>query len=127
MLKFCCGLIAVLFTASTGTYAADEKEGTDKDGVVTTKTGLKYKELKVGDGDEAKAGKTVVVHYTGTFTDGWARTGTPGLTTGTVGPLATGNGLPILGKSFARASNPAVALGISANFGASWEHRYVRP
>lgn len=70
MLKFCYGLIAVLFTASIGTFAADEKEGKDKDSVVTTKTGLKYKELKVGDGDEAKAGKTVVVHYTGTFTDG---------------------------------------------------------
>jgi FKBP-type peptidyl-prolyl cis-trans isomerase len=66
--KFCYGLIVILFTASAGATAADEKEG--KDGVVTTKSGLKYKELKVGDGDEAKAGKTVAVHYTGTFTDG---------------------------------------------------------
>jgi FKBP-type peptidyl-prolyl cis-trans isomerase len=68
MLKFCYGLIAVLFTASTGTIAADKDDG--KDGVITTKSGLKYKDLKVGTGDEAKAGKTVVVHYTGTFTDG---------------------------------------------------------
>jgi len=47
--------------------AADEK---DKDGTVTTKSGLKYKDVKVGTGAEAKAGKTVVVHYTGTLTDG---------------------------------------------------------
>ena len=44
--------------------AADKK---DEEGFTKTKTGLLYKDLKVGDGDEAKAGKKVVVHYTGTF------------------------------------------------------------
>lgn len=36
---------------------------------ITTKSGLKYVDLKVGTGDEAKAGMTVSVHYTGWLTD----------------------------------------------------------
>lgn len=32
---------------------------------VTTKSGLKYTDLKVGTGDAAKSGKKVEVHYTG--------------------------------------------------------------
>lgn len=39
-------------------------------GAVTTKTGLKYEDLKVGTGKEAKEGTTVQVHYTGWLTDG---------------------------------------------------------
>ena len=72
---------------------------------------------------------------TGVFKDGWAYVSTPGVATGQVapspgnppGPDPAGNGLPIVGKAFVRASNPAVSAGISANFGGSWEHRYVRP
>jgi FKBP-type peptidyl-prolyl cis-trans isomerase len=37
---------------------------------VTTKSGLKYWEMKVGDGAGAVKGKTVQVHYTGWLTDG---------------------------------------------------------
>ena len=37
---------------------------------VTTPSGLKYWELKVGTGAEAAKGKTVQVHYTGRFTNG---------------------------------------------------------
>jgi len=37
---------------------------------VTTPSGLKYDDLKVGTGAEAKAGQTVSVHYTGWLTDG---------------------------------------------------------
>jgi FKBP-type peptidyl-prolyl cis-trans isomerase len=37
---------------------------------VTTPSGLKYWELKVGTGAEAVKGKTVSVHYTGRFTNG---------------------------------------------------------
>jgi len=44
--------------------AADKK---DEEGFTKTNSGLLYKDLKVGEGDEAKAGKKVVVHYTGTF------------------------------------------------------------
>ena len=38
--------------------------------VVTTKSGLKYVDLKVGTGREAKPGNTVIVHYTGTLLNG---------------------------------------------------------
>jgi FKBP-type peptidyl-prolyl cis-trans isomerase len=37
---------------------------------VTTPSGLKYDDIKVGTGAEAKAGQTVSVHYTGWLTDG---------------------------------------------------------
>jgi FKBP-type peptidyl-prolyl cis-trans isomerase FkpA len=37
---------------------------------VTTPSGLKYEDMKVGTGAEAKAGQTVSVHYTGWLTDG---------------------------------------------------------
>ncbi len=59
---------------------------------------------------------------TGTIRDGWTNVSMPGLTTGNSG-LATGNGLPIIGGAFVRAGNGSV----SANFGAVWKHRYVRP
>lgn len=38
--------------------------------VVTTKSGLKYEDTKVGTGAEAKAGKQVSVHYTGWLDEG---------------------------------------------------------
>ncbi|HZZ81729.1 MAG TPA: FKBP-type peptidyl-prolyl cis-trans isomerase [Gemmataceae bacterium] len=67
------GLIALLFLAMLAMTAA-ESEGGDKkkedEKVITTKSGLKYVDQKVGDGKEAKAGTTVVVHYTGTLTNG---------------------------------------------------------
>lgn len=37
----------------------------DLSGLTTTASGLGYKDLKVGNGDEAIPGKTVSVHYTG--------------------------------------------------------------
>ena len=43
-------------------------ENTEK--IVTTDSGLKYVELKQGDGATPKNGQTVVVHYTGTLEDG---------------------------------------------------------
>ena len=36
----------------------------------TTPSGVKYETLKEGDGPEVKPGQTVLVHYTGTLTDG---------------------------------------------------------
>jgi FKBP-type peptidyl-prolyl cis-trans isomerase len=57
--------IALMISSTEG---GDKKKEEEK--VITTKSGLKYVERKVGDGKEAKAGQTVSVHYTGTFTDG---------------------------------------------------------
>jgi peptidylprolyl isomerase len=38
--------------------------------MITTASGLKYRDLVVGKGPQPKAGDTVVVNYTGTFTNG---------------------------------------------------------
>ncbi len=50
---------------------ADDKEKDKKENkVVTTKSGLKYEDVKEGTGDAAKSGETVQVHYTGWLKDG---------------------------------------------------------
>ena len=46
--------------------AMDKPEGKE----VVTSSGLKYVDQKTGEGDEAKAGDAVTVHYTGWLTDG---------------------------------------------------------
>ena len=68
-------LFAILILAGVGfmignTEGGDKKKEDKKDEVITTKSGLKYSEEKVGTGKEAKAGDTVEVHYTGTLTSG---------------------------------------------------------
>ena len=51
--------------------ACTKKSGETTEATTTaTATELKSEDLKVGEGDEAVDGKTVVVHYTGTLTDG---------------------------------------------------------
>jgi FKBP-type peptidyl-prolyl cis-trans isomerase len=50
------------------TEEAKTAAGTEK--VITTASGLKYVDLKVGDGAQAKAGQTATVHYTGWLEDG---------------------------------------------------------
>ncbi|MDX1986454.1 MAG: FKBP-type peptidyl-prolyl cis-trans isomerase [Candidatus Obscuribacter sp.] len=44
--------------------------GPDADGFYTTSSGLKFKDLKKGDGARPQTGQTVVVHYTGWLTNG---------------------------------------------------------
>lgn len=48
-------------------YLAKNK---DKKGVEVTKSGLQYEVVKKGNGEKAKDGDQVKVHYTGTFVDG---------------------------------------------------------
>ena len=70
---FVGGAIAVLLVASAavGIIAVTTEDVTAADEkVITTDSGLKYVELKVGDGKEAKKGSKVKVHYTGTLLDG---------------------------------------------------------
>lgn len=51
--------------------SADSESGqTAGSNVVTTPSGLKYVEIKPGDGATPQKGQTVVVHYTGTLEDG---------------------------------------------------------
>ncbi|MCH7480581.1 MAG: FKBP-type peptidyl-prolyl cis-trans isomerase, partial [Chloroflexi bacterium] len=37
--------------------------------VMTTSSGLKYQDLVIGDGEVAKVGDDIIVHYTGWLTD----------------------------------------------------------
>ena len=67
---FRIALFAVLATALAAGHVVSAEPKDKEDKVVTTKSGLKYIDVKVGDGDEAKKGKTVDVHYTGTLKDG---------------------------------------------------------
>ena len=48
---------------------AEKGDASDDVKTVTTESGLKYQDLKVGDGATAVAGKKVTVHYTGWLTD----------------------------------------------------------
>jgi len=64
--------LLVLGTVNRASNFDEQKkdEGKKEKKVVTTKSGLKYEELKEGTGKEAKGGDTVEVHYTGWLTDG---------------------------------------------------------
>ena len=72
----CIGAIC----AATLSYAAskqsakinqgDIKTMTEKDNTITTPSGLKYIDIQEGTGPHPVAGKTVVVHYTGTLENG---------------------------------------------------------
>jgi FKBP-type peptidyl-prolyl cis-trans isomerase FkpA len=61
----------VLFIEFSGGSANKPKVTVKADqSLITTASGLKYDDEKVGDGREAKAGDNVTVHYTGTLTNG---------------------------------------------------------
>ncbi|HYT87814.1 MAG TPA: FKBP-type peptidyl-prolyl cis-trans isomerase [Gemmataceae bacterium] len=64
-----CGLALVALAALLLVQMAEQTIGGEKK-VITTKSGLKYIDEKVGNGKEAKAGHTVEVHYTGWLKDG---------------------------------------------------------
>ena len=56
-------------TTTTPTPAATPP-ASDRPGEVVTGSGLRYTDVVVGPGTEAKSGNMVTVHYTGTLTDG---------------------------------------------------------
>jgi FKBP-type peptidyl-prolyl cis-trans isomerase FkpA len=60
-------VMAVLVAACSQSQAPSGGGGGQE---VTTASGLKYTDTKVGTGAEAKAGQTVSVHYTGWLTNG---------------------------------------------------------
>jgi FKBP-type peptidyl-prolyl cis-trans isomerase len=62
-------LFALLTTLNSG---ADMQSGDNPTGgqEVTTESGLKYRDVAVGNGREAALGDTATVHYTGWLTDG---------------------------------------------------------
>jgi FKBP-type peptidyl-prolyl cis-trans isomerase len=58
----------ILVAVGCGESGEGDKEK-DKD-LIKTDSGLKYKDLKVGEGAAAKMGDSVLVHYTGRLTNG---------------------------------------------------------
>ena len=60
----------------------------------------------------------------GTYTNGWGVVTTKN-TTGT-GVGAINRGLPLLGASFIKLSNPQVAAGLSGTYGITWPHRFTK-
>jgi FKBP-type peptidyl-prolyl cis-trans isomerase len=68
-------LLVPLVLAAGFAILAFVGDGSDKSpddaDMITTPSGLKYKDLTVGDGEQAKPHDTVVVHYTG-----WLKNGT---------------------------------------------------
>jgi FKBP-type peptidyl-prolyl cis-trans isomerase len=64
-------VVAVLVVvAVAGASQAPGAGGKVDEKVITTASGLKYVDMVVGTGDEAKKGQTVRVHYTGWLKDG---------------------------------------------------------
>jgi FKBP-type peptidyl-prolyl cis-trans isomerase len=57
-------------STAVGTVPEFNAEQGEKPKEVTTPTGLKYTDLKIGTGEKAEIGSVVQVHYTGTFKDG---------------------------------------------------------
>ena len=65
------GALAVpLLSQTSQTEGKAMDAGKDSNKEIVTASGLKYVDLKVGEGDEAKAGKVVEVHYTGWLENG---------------------------------------------------------
>jgi peptidylprolyl isomerase len=70
IVKNSCLLALAIILVTTVSLAAEPTNPPVKEKVVTTASGLKYVDLKVGQGTEAKSGKNVMVDYVGTLTDG---------------------------------------------------------
>jgi FKBP-type peptidyl-prolyl cis-trans isomerase len=65
---WCAPLAALL--AVSGVVSAAEETTKSPAKEVLTPSGLRYTDLKVGEGDEARPGQVVEVQYTGWLTDG---------------------------------------------------------
>ena len=67
-------LIAIIITAAVAAFVAfyvvSTLRGSKAGSPVTTETGLKYQDLKVGDGASPQMGQTVTVHYIGRLENG---------------------------------------------------------
>ena len=63
-------IITALIAAFTAVYVISSRRSTKAGGeVTTTASGLKYQDLKVGDGASPQMGQTVSVHYLGRLND----------------------------------------------------------
>ena len=63
-------VLAAVCLAIFGERAMQGNQMADESDMVTRPSGLRFKDEKVGEGPEAKAGQMVTVHYTGRLKDG---------------------------------------------------------
>ena len=63
-------VVAVLVIAGVAYFITRRGSSTQGGAEVTTPSGLRYQDLKVGDGPSPKMGQTVSVHYIGWLEDG---------------------------------------------------------
>jgi peptidylprolyl isomerase len=68
MLLGCVALIGLASLAAAGEAKSEKKN--DEGKAVRLPSGLKFEDLKVGEGAQPKTGQTVSVHYTGWLTNG---------------------------------------------------------
>src|SRR3990167_1267254 len=61
----------------------------------------------------------------GTYTNGWGVVTTTNAI-GAPGAGVTQQGLPLMGSSFIKLTNPQVAAGLSGTYGITWPHRFTR-
>jgi peptidylprolyl isomerase len=70
-LLWCAAVLGAMALSASGVRADEKAEKTNKEGkVVRLPDGLKYEDLKTGEGAQPKTGQTVSVHYTGWLTNG---------------------------------------------------------
>jgi hypothetical protein len=73
--------------------------------------------LSYGDSGNSVLGASVArQNVSGVFANGWS----------VVNTVNNGLGLPILGASFIKVSNPQATAGTSGTYGITWPHRYTR-
>ena len=68
----------VLLIAGGAVFYVITRQANPSAAEVTTPSGLKYTDLRVGDGPSPKVGQTVTVHYTGTLENGFEFDSTKG-------------------------------------------------
>jgi hypothetical protein len=74
--------------------------------------------LSFGTSGSGVLGAALAAQFTETaaYTNGW----------GVIDTNNGGAGLPILGASFIKLSNPQASAGVSGNYGITWQHRFTR-
>lgn len=73
MSRYVFSILAALALGCGGDRASggfSEELGVDTAALTTTSSGLRFQDLKVGQGEEATPGRVAVVHYTGWLTNG---------------------------------------------------------
>ena len=63
-------IVIVALAASAAAYVITSRRGSQAGAEITTPTGLKIQDIKVGDGPSPKPGQTVTVHYIGWLENG---------------------------------------------------------